>query len=206
MKNGHIFGTLKMYLNQEFFQAHREIRFDTLYENGIYEAVAVLKTRILNENENGFRYYQFFQYKNKEGKAVILDLDGSGRQEDFFFIEHGINSLPSGIIFLFLWKEGPAEIPAVFLQCGKKDVYIISHERCGQQVVSFDQGKAVDLWIITEYRPVIVKQFFNMCKRLEPVFNQVYVAAFGDGFISCFSGKNLVKNNTSVFCGNTQVF
>ncbi len=66
MKNGHIFGTLKMYLDQEFFQAHREIRFDTLYESGIYEAVAVLKTRILNENENGFRYYHFFQYKNKE--------------------------------------------------------------------------------------------------------------------------------------------
>lgn len=73
MKNGHIFGTLKMYLNQEFFQAHREIRFDTLYENGIYEAVAVLKTRILNENENGFRYYQFYQYQNKEEFQECMD-------------------------------------------------------------------------------------------------------------------------------------
>lgn len=27
-------------------RAHREIRFDTLYETGTYEAVAVLKTRI----------------------------------------------------------------------------------------------------------------------------------------------------------------
>lgn len=74
---------------------------------------------------------------------------------------------------MFLWKEGPAEIPTVFFQCGKKDVYIIFHERCGQQVVSFDQGKAVDLWIVTEYQTVVVKQFFNMCKRMEPVFNQV---------------------------------
>lgn len=73
MKNGHMFGTLKMYLDREFFQAHREIYFDTLYENGIYEAVAVLKTRILNENENGFRYYQFFQYKNKEEFQECLD-------------------------------------------------------------------------------------------------------------------------------------
>ena len=73
MRNGHIFGTLKMYLDQEFFQAHREICFDTLYENGIYEAVAVLKTRILNENENGFRYYQFFQYKNKEEFRECMD-------------------------------------------------------------------------------------------------------------------------------------
>lgn len=66
MKNGHIFGTLKMYGDADFFQAHREIRFDTLYETGTYEAVAVLKTRILNENEQGFRYYQFFQYENEQ--------------------------------------------------------------------------------------------------------------------------------------------
>lgn len=66
MKNGHIFGTLNMYGDADFFQAHREIHFDTIYEMGTYEAVAVLKTRILNENEQGFRYYQFFQYDNEE--------------------------------------------------------------------------------------------------------------------------------------------
>lgn len=66
MKNGHIFGMLKMYGNADFFQAHRKIYFDTLYETGIYEVVAVLKTRLLNENEQGFRYYQFFQYENQK--------------------------------------------------------------------------------------------------------------------------------------------
>lgn len=66
MKNGHIFGTLKMYGDADFFQEHREIHFDTLYETGVYEAVAVLKTRILNEDEQGFRYYQFFQYENEK--------------------------------------------------------------------------------------------------------------------------------------------
>lgn len=66
MKNGHIFGTLNMYRNVDFFQKHNEIHFDTIYETGIYEAIAVLKTRILNENEQGFRYYQFFQYDNEK--------------------------------------------------------------------------------------------------------------------------------------------
>ncbi len=66
MKNGHIFGTLKMYGDADFFQEHREIHFDTLYETGVYEAVAVLKTRILNEDETGFRYYRFFQYGNEK--------------------------------------------------------------------------------------------------------------------------------------------
>lgn len=66
MKNGYIFGTLSMYADKDFFQAHRKMQFDTLYEAGTYEAVAVLRTRILNENEQGFRYYQFFQYDNKK--------------------------------------------------------------------------------------------------------------------------------------------
>ena len=66
MKNGHIFGTLKMYGDADFFREHREIHFDTLYETGVYEAAAVLKTRILNEDETGFRYYRFFQYGNEK--------------------------------------------------------------------------------------------------------------------------------------------
>lgn len=66
MKNGHIFGTLKMYGDADFFREHREIHFDTLYETGVYEAAAVLKTRILNEDETGFRYYRFFQYRNEK--------------------------------------------------------------------------------------------------------------------------------------------
>ncbi len=65
MKNGHIFGTLNMYGVPDFFQEHQEIHFDTIYETGIYEAVAVLKTRIRDENEQGFRYYQFFRYENE---------------------------------------------------------------------------------------------------------------------------------------------
>lgn len=65
MKNGHIFGMLGRYQDADFFQEHKEIQFDTLYETGKYEAVAVLKTRILKEAEPGFRYYQFFRYDTK---------------------------------------------------------------------------------------------------------------------------------------------
>lgn len=73
MKNGHIFGTLKMYGDADFFQEHREIHFDTLYETGVYEAAAVLKTRILNEDETGFRYYRFFQYGNEKEFQELRD-------------------------------------------------------------------------------------------------------------------------------------
>lgn len=73
MKNGHMFGMLKKYADEEYFREHKEIRFDTIYESGIYEAVAILRTRILNENETGFRYYQFFNYQNKETFQRCLD-------------------------------------------------------------------------------------------------------------------------------------
>lgn len=73
MKNGHVFGILDLYEDADYFQAHREIHFDTIYETGVYEAVAVLKTRILNENEQGFRYYQFFQYDSENEFQECLD-------------------------------------------------------------------------------------------------------------------------------------
>ena len=66
MKNGHMFGTLQMFTDADYFRQHRKIYFDTLYEAGEYETVAVLKTRLLNENEQGFRYYRFFQYNNEK--------------------------------------------------------------------------------------------------------------------------------------------
>lgn len=73
MKNGHIFGGLDLYEDADYFQAHREIYFDTIYETGVYEAIAVLKTRILKENEQGFRYYQFFRYDNEKEFQECLD-------------------------------------------------------------------------------------------------------------------------------------
>ncbi len=66
MKNGHIFGLLVKYQEADYCMEHRNIQFDTLYETGEYEVVAVLKTRIRNENEEGFRYYQFFNYQDRE--------------------------------------------------------------------------------------------------------------------------------------------
>lgn len=66
MKNGHMFGELKNYGTESYFQANREILFHTLYETGSYEVVTVLQTHIREETENGFRYYQFFNYETEE--------------------------------------------------------------------------------------------------------------------------------------------
>ncbi len=82
MKNGHVFGSLDLYEDPAYFKAHREIHFDTIYETGIYEAVAVVKTRIRNENEQGFRYYQFFQYDNQEQFLQCADFVNANQMFD----------------------------------------------------------------------------------------------------------------------------
>lgn len=62
MSSGVNFGILENYKNGEFFQEHPLIQYDTIYEEGTYQIVAVLITRILYQDEEGFRYYRFYNY------------------------------------------------------------------------------------------------------------------------------------------------
>ena len=58
-KSGILFGDLDKFLNKSFFEKHRYIHFDTLYEERVYEIVAVCKTRVPKEGEDAFRYYDY---------------------------------------------------------------------------------------------------------------------------------------------------
>lgn len=66
MKNGNVFGELKKYTGEEFVSEHPDVYFDTVYGSNAYQIAAVLKTHILYETEEGFRYYQTFGYRNEE--------------------------------------------------------------------------------------------------------------------------------------------
>lgn len=73
MKNGHLFGELKNYSVESYFQNNREILFDTLYETNRYEVVTVVQTHIKKEAEDGFRYYQFFNYGTRKEFQACVD-------------------------------------------------------------------------------------------------------------------------------------
>ena len=66
MKNGTMFGSLLKYKNESYYKEHPIILFDTLYEQGRYEIVSVLVTRIYKEDENAFKYYEFINADTKE--------------------------------------------------------------------------------------------------------------------------------------------
>lgn len=59
MKNGTMFGTLDEYRDKSYWKEHPVIRFDTLEEDREYEIFSVFTTRLLYENEEGFRYYGY---------------------------------------------------------------------------------------------------------------------------------------------------
>ncbi|MCM1088071.1 MAG: class B sortase [Muribaculaceae bacterium] len=59
MKSGKMFGNLNKYSSESYYKEHSKIQFDTIYEKGSYEVMYVFRSRIYNEDEIVFKYYQF---------------------------------------------------------------------------------------------------------------------------------------------------
>lgn len=72
-RDGSMFGDLDYYLDQAFYKKHPTIMFDTIYETGTYQIVAVVKTHVRDSDESGFRYYWFRNYENRGEFQDLLD-------------------------------------------------------------------------------------------------------------------------------------
>lgn len=66
MKDGAMFGDLDLYRKKSFYQEHGVIRFDTLYEERSYEIVAVFLSQVYAEQDEVFKYYQFYEAETEE--------------------------------------------------------------------------------------------------------------------------------------------
>ena len=71
--DGSQFGDLDLYLDEKFYRNHKTITFDTIYETGTYEIVAVVRTKVKEGGESGFRYYWFHNYGNRGEFQELLD-------------------------------------------------------------------------------------------------------------------------------------
>ena len=72
MSNGAMLGTLDYYLDASFYEAHQTIVFDTIYSKNLYEIVAVVKTVVKQEEEDGFRYYWLHNYSSRQEYEELL--------------------------------------------------------------------------------------------------------------------------------------
>lgn len=72
MRSSAMFGSLKKYMDESYWQAHKTIQFDTIYEKGTYEVVAVCLGKVEYQDEDVFRYYDFLNAENEEQFDTFL--------------------------------------------------------------------------------------------------------------------------------------
>lgn len=89
MKSGKMFGNLNSYSSKEYCEKHSTIRFDTIYEKGLYQVMYVFRSRIYNEDEVVFKYYQFFdaasekEFESNMQEMAALSLYDTGVTASF---------------------------------------------------------------------------------------------------------------------------
>ena len=59
MKSGKMFGDLARYEDETYMKEHSVIKFDTLYEKGTYQVMYVFRSKLYQDSEITFKYYQF---------------------------------------------------------------------------------------------------------------------------------------------------
>ena len=64
MRNGSVFATLTKYKKKDFFNEHKTVVLDTLYEHREYEIIAVFNTKVGSANE--FKYHEFVETFSEE--------------------------------------------------------------------------------------------------------------------------------------------
>ena len=73
MKSGKMFGNLNYYSKESYYKEHPQIQFDTIYEEGLYDIMYVFRSRIYNEDEVVFKYYQFFDVNSVDEFYSAMD-------------------------------------------------------------------------------------------------------------------------------------
>ena len=66
MSDGMMFGSLRRYQKESYYNKHKYIQFDTIYEEGTYEIFAVFLTKIYNKGDKVFKYYNFVDAATEE--------------------------------------------------------------------------------------------------------------------------------------------
>ncbi len=73
MNNGSMFGALIKYKSREFYNSHRYVLFDTLYESQVYEVISVFISKVYNMSDNVFKYYRFYNAEDEEDFNYFYD-------------------------------------------------------------------------------------------------------------------------------------
>ena len=73
MRSGEMFGELDLYKDQEYEKQHDTMMLYTEQDERTYQIVAVFYGKVLNQEEDGFRYYRFFGTDDEEEFRAFYD-------------------------------------------------------------------------------------------------------------------------------------
>ena len=73
MKSGAMFGSLKKYADKSYYKEHSVIYFDTLYEERIYDIIAVFRSQVYDENTTSFEFYDYIQIDDETTFKEYVD-------------------------------------------------------------------------------------------------------------------------------------
>ncbi len=81
-----MFGSLKDYKDPSYYEQHKYIRFDTLYEKATYEIISVSKGRVYYSNEPEGEYL-FYNHLELDSKKEFQDYIENAKQNAYYDIE-----------------------------------------------------------------------------------------------------------------------
>lgn len=71
MKNGSMFAVLAKYEKRDFYEGHKKINYDTLYDKGEYEIISAFTTKVGAEHE--FKYFEYADIEDEQRFKEYVD-------------------------------------------------------------------------------------------------------------------------------------
>ena len=87
MRNGAMFGELLNYTDEAFWKEHQFISFDTLYEERIYEVIAVFYDRVYYQHEDCYKFYEFIEGDEEDVLDALLHYKSKSLYDTGFEVE-----------------------------------------------------------------------------------------------------------------------
>lgn len=90
MNSGKMFHDLLKYEDKDFYESHKTFTFDTIYGEGTYEVVAIIRGQILPDESGEFKYYEFVNAGSKEDfDSYITNIKRMSQIETNIDVEYG---------------------------------------------------------------------------------------------------------------------
>lgn len=75
MTSGKMFASLPKYESESYYKEHPYITFDTIYEEAVYQVMYVFRSKVYNEDQIVFKYYQFIDaYSEEEFNSYMQEM------------------------------------------------------------------------------------------------------------------------------------